>query len=496
MQDFLTPDPVALHARLRPNHLACLEFSSGRRWTYAAFDSSIERTVAALKDHYGIRPGQRVAIVAHNCAETLMVQQACMRMGAILAPLNWRLSQPELEVILDDCAPSLLILAEGAAAPATPSGCFVTSMPEIAKAIEAAAPGSRQAPTAADTPAILLYTSGTSGKPKGVILTAANIFATGVNFGVLGEVTPDSVFLCDSPMFHIIGIVTTVQSPFLRGASVLLSSGFDAAMTNQRLADDALRVTHYFCVPQMAEALRYAPHFEPEKWRLTALFTGGAPNPPTHIRWWLTQGVPMVDGYGMTESGTTLGMPLVPELIAAKAGSVGFAGPATAVRIVDASDQDVSDNEPGEVLIFGPNVTPGYWNRPDERTNNFTADGWLRTGDIARRDKDGYIFIIDRRKDMFISGGENVYPVEIESVLIEHQAVMEAAVVGVPDKRWGEVGRAFVVLKPGSQASQEELLAHCLAKLARYKLPKEFRFVDALPRTSSGKVQKHSLRTA
>lgn len=494
MQDFLSPDPVALHAQLRPRRLACRELSSGRSWTYAAFDEAIQQTAAALVDRYKIGAGQRVAVIAHNCAEIVLLQQACIRIGAIVAPLNWRLSKPELEVILADCTPGLLVRSDNASAPAAPSGTVEISLAELTDAIASSVPGPRRPPTLGDTPALLLYTSGTSGKPKGVILTAQNLFATGLNFGVLGEVTPDSVFLCDSPMFHVIGMVTTIQSPFLRGATVLLSSSFDAATTNRRLADDTLRVTHYFCVPQMAEALRHAENFEPHKWRLTALFTGGAPNPPTNIRWWLSQGVKMADGYGMTENGTVLGMPLDAELIAAKAGSVGFAGPATWVRIVDGEDRDVGENVPGEILVYGPNVTPGYWNRPDEHARNFTADGWLRTGDIARRDADGFVFIVDRRKDMFISGGENVYPIEIEAILVEHEAVLDAAVIGVPDERWGEVGRAFVVLKPGFEPSPEDLAAHCQARLARYKLPKEFRLVESLPRTASGKVQKNSLR--
>jgi fatty-acyl-CoA synthase len=251
---------------------------------------------------------------------------------------------------------------------------------------------------------------------------------------------------------------------------------------------------HYFCVPQMAEALRHAPGFRPGEWSLTALFTGGAPNPPANIRWWVDQGVAMVDGFGMTEAGTVLGMPLDPDLIGTHAGAVGFAGPATAVRIVDLEERDAPEGTPGEILVFGPNVTPGYWIRPEEREKAFTADGWLRTGDIGVRDADGYIAIVDRRKDMFISGGENVYPVEIEAALVEHAAVMEVAVIGLPDARWGEVGCAFVVPRPGQAVTEAELARHCEARLARYKVPKTFHVVETLPRTGSGKIQKHRLR--
>ena len=202
----------------------------------------------------------------------------------------------------------------------------------------------------------------------------------------------------------------------------------------------------------------------------------------------------MVDGYGMTEAGTILGMPLDPALISAHAGAVGQAGPATAIRIVDAEGRDVPDGTAGEILVKGPHVTPGYWNRPNERGTAFTPDGWLRTGDIAVRDADGFVTIVDRRKDMFISGGENVYPAEIEFALTEHPAVIAAAVLGVPDARWGEVGHAFVILKPGFEGAEGELRAHCEARLARFKVPKAFQIVDDLPRTSTGKIRKNRLR--
>lgn len=202
----------------------------------------------------------------------------------------------------------------------------------------------------------------------------------------------------------------------------------------------------------------------------------------------------MVDGYGMTETDTTLGMPLAADLLREKAGAVGLCGPLTSVRLVDEDGQDVPDGTAGEILIFGLNVIPGYWNRPHERESAFTPEGWIKTGDIGRRDEDGFISIVDRRKDMFISGGENVYPVEVEAVLAEHPLVREAAVIGIPDERWGEVGRAYVIAIPGHRPAGEDLASHCRARLARYKIPKEFVLVADLPRTGSGKVMKHVLR--
>lgn len=502
MQDWIAPDPVALHARGRPEKLALVDLATDRRWTYAALDRAIEQAVVALAG-LGLAPGERIAVLAKNTADLVIAQQAAARMGAIFVPMNWRLAAAELAPILADCAPRLLVL-DGTVAIEAPEDCRTISVAEFSEATKSATasatteagPGVARPPRSADDPCVILYTSGTSGVPKGVILTPATLFFTGVNFGVLGGVTPDSVFLAESPMFHVIGLVTSIWPPFLHGGTVLVSGGFDPAVTNGRLADPALGITHYFCVPQMAEALRYAEGFAPESWSLTALFTGGAPNPPANIRWWVDQGVAMVDGFGMTEAGTILGMPLDPDLIATHAGAVGHAGPATAVRIVDFRDQDVAEGEAGEILVKGPNVTPGYWNRPEERERAFTPDGWLRTGDIARRDADGYIAIVDRRKDMFISGGENVYPVEIEAALVEHPSVLEVAVIGIPDDRWGEVGCAFVVVKPGASPTPDDLRAHCEARLARYKVPREFRVEEELPRTGTGKVQKNRLREA
>ncbi|WP_279482387.1 AMP-binding protein [Aureimonas sp. SK2] len=492
MHDWLAPDPVGLHAQARPDKLALVDLASGRRWTYSALDRAIEQARAAL-GALGIGPGGRLAAVARNSADLVIAQQACLRSGAIFTPLNWRLALAELDAILADCTPTV-VLTDGTAGFSPRAGTQLLDVAAFAALCEAATAGPRGLPGDAGRPCVILYTSGTSGVPKGVILTPQTLFFTGVNFGVLGQVTSKSVFLAESPMFHVIGLVTSIWPPLVQGGTVLVSAGFDPAVTNGRLADRALGITHYFCVPQMAAALRDAEGFRPDDWSLEALFTGGGPNPPANIRWWLERGVAMVDGYGMTEAGTILGMPLDPALIAAHAGAVGQAGPATAIRIIDALDRDVPDGTAGEIIVKGPHVTPGYWNRPAERESAFTPDGWLRTGDIAVRDADGFVSIVDRRKDMFISGGENVYPVEIESVLADHPAVSLAAVIGVPDTRWGEVGHAFVILKPGCEDAEWELRVHCEGRLARYKVPKHFQIVEELPRTSTGKIRKNRLR--
>ncbi|MFC3324348.1 AMP-binding protein [Mesorhizobium cantuariense] len=495
MPAWTTSDPVALHARTQPDRIACVDLASGRRWTYAALDEAIQRAVGVLETGHGIEQGQRIAALARNSADLVVLQQAAMRLGAIFVPLNWRLANAEQQAILADCDP-VLLLHDVALEMTLPKGCLPIEVAAFAAAVEAQVPAPRRPLPADDAPSIILYTSGTSGRPKGVIVTERNAVATAVNFGVLGRVGNASVFLCDAPMFHVIGLITSLRPPLLQGGTVLISPGFDAGVTNRRLADPALGVTHYFCVPQMARMLRDHPDFAPSNWTaLTAIFTGGAPNPAADINWWLAQGVRMVDGFGMTEAGTVLGMPVEADRIARKAGSAGLAAPTIRLRIVDNAGRDVAAGEPGELWLSGPSITSGYWNRPEETARAFTADGWFRTGDIARRDEDGFVTLVDRLKDMFISGGENIYPVEIEMVLLDHPDIAEAAVIGVADERWGEVGCAFVVVKPECLVDPADLASHCSARLARYKVPKEFLLTDALPRTASGKIQKHILRS-
>jgi fatty-acyl-CoA synthase len=494
MPAWTTPDPVALHARAQPDRLACVDLASGRRWTYRPLDEAIQRAVGVLETAYGIEPGQRIATLARNSADLLILQQAAMRLGAIFVPVNWRLAGAEQQAILEDCGP-VLLLHDTAIDMALTRRCMPVEVASFAKAVDAHAPAPRRPLPAGDAPSIILYTSGTSGRPKGVIVSEHNALATAVNFGVLGRVGNASVFLCDAPMFHVIGLITNLRPPLLQGGTVLISPGFDAGATNRRLADPALGVTHYFCVPQMARMLRDHPDFAPANWAsLTAIFTGGAPNPAADINWWLAHGVPMVDGFGMTEAGTVLGMPVEADRITGKAGSAGLPAPMISLRIVDQDGSDAAAGEPGEIWLSGPSITSGYWNRPEETASAFTADGWFRTGDIARQDEEGFVTLVDRRKDMFISGGENVFPVEIEMVLLDHPAIAEAAVIGVADERWGEVGRAFVVAKPGCVVDPIDLASHCGARIARYKVPKEFLLTDALPRTASGKIQKHILR--
>lgn len=485
-------DDTAFQAIRKPDAPAAVDLASGRRWTYRQLDEAIGRCAALLRQVYGCEVGDRVATLAKNRVELVILHLACARAGLIYVPLNWRLSPAEVAALIEDADPALVIGdAEMARA-----GLAGVSLDEVSAAIDARAQ-TIEAETDPDRISLILFTSGTSGRPKGVMLSERAQRETAINFGLLGQVDSRSVILIDSPMFHIIGLITSVRPFLMQGATLLVSDGFDPSRTLARLSDPALGVTHYFCVPQMADRIRSEPGFDGRKLAgLTGLFTGGAPHPAASIKAWLDAGVTVADGFGMSEAGTVLGMALDPEIIMAKAGCAGLPAAAVGVKIVDADGRDLRAGEPGELLLKGPNLFDGYWRRPQETAAAFTDDGWFRTGDIAIRDADGYFAIVDRKKDMFISGGENVYPAEIEAVLATYPGLVEAAVIGIPDARWGEVGLCALVHADPPVDLSERVRAHLSERLAGYKLPRHFVIVDALPRTGSGKVQKAVLREA
>lgn len=485
-------DDAGAQARLHPGGLAVHELASGRRWTYAAWDEATARTTAVLALGHGIETGARVAALARNCAELVLLHLACARIGAMFVPLNWRLTPAELEPLLENASPALLVGDAGFLAPVK-ANWRVVETPALRIAIEAAVP-LLTPPFDRGRPSLILYTSGTAGQPKGVVLSEHNISHTAVNFSMLAQVAHNSVILAETPMFHTIGILASIRPFFLRGGTVIIGEGFEPARTLARLGDAGLGVTHYFCVPQMAQMLRAVPGFDPEKLRrLTAIFSGGAPHPAANIRAWLHDGIAIADGFGMSEAGTISCMPQHIPLIDTKAGATGIVPPSIRLRIVDAEGGDVPAGVAGELLLKGDNLFSGYWRAPEETAKAFTQDGWFRTGDIVRQDEDGFLFLIDRKKDMFISGGENIYPVEIEAALAGLPGISEAAVVGVPDARWGEVGHLAVVVAAGGP-DEAAILAHFATRLARYKTPKHISFVEALPRTGTGKIQKTILR--
>ena len=340
----------------------------------------------------------------------------------------------------------------------------------------------------------MLYTSGTTGRSKGVVLTRANLFWGAYNFAMVGEVSASSAMLCDAPMFHTVGLVANCRCVLQQGGAIHLSDAFRPAATLPSISDPALGITHYFGVPQIAQMLCEDPGWSGAGLgQLKGLFVGGAPLPLPLCERLLDAGVRISNGYGLTETSTVCHMPLSAEAVRARPSAAGLLAPAVEVRITDLDGREVAVGEAGEIWVRGPSVTPGYWRQPDATAAAF-VDGWFRTGDAGRLDEAGYLTVVDRWKDMYISGGENVYPAEVENVIAALAGVREVGVVGVPNERWGEVGCAFIACDPAVALTEAEVLAHCRARLARYKQPAQILFVEALPRTASGKVRKEALR--
>ncbi len=482
-------DIIGLQARLQPERLAAHDLSTGERWTFEAFDDLVGRLASYLVQR-GCTSGDRVGVIARNSAWLVALHFACGRAGFIFVPLNWRLQTSELLPLIELAEPRLLLGDYGEPAKRLAEFLPVEPLGDFVRAARDASPLAEYEYDL-DRPSLILFTSGTGGSPKGVVVTERNLLQTAINFGMLTRVANGSVFLCDAPMFHVIGLVTNVRPVLMQGGTIIISDGFEVGRTLARLADPGLAITHYVGVPQMMEAFRSHPDFDPEALRgLLALVSGGAPHSPADIEAWLADGIPLVLGFGMSEAGTVFGMSTDLSTIRRKRGSAGLAPPTIEVRIVDTSGRPVPSGTPGELLLRGDNLSPAYWRNPEETAKAHDSDGWFATGDIVRCDEDGFFWIVDRRKDMFISGGENVYPAEIEALLIGYPGIRECAMVGVPDARWGEVGHLAIAVFESGDFDVERVRAFLADRLARYKLPKYVSIIEALPRTATGKIQK------
>lgn len=485
-------DAIGLFARSRPDRIAARDLVSGERWTYAEFDDAIARLACHLIAR-GCRPGDRVAVLARNSVGQVKLHFACARAGLIYVPLNWRLSPVELSALIERSAPTI-VLADEQSRPLLVDNPAVESIAAFLDTARIAAPLYDVARDP-ERPSLILFTSGTSGQPKGVVLSERNLQQTAINFSMMTDVSADSCFLCESPMFHVIGLVTNIRPVFQQGGSIAVSDGFEPQRTLDWLSDQAMGISHYVGVPQMIEGFRQQPNFDVEKLRhMTAIVTGGAPHAPQDIAAWLDDGISLVSGFGMSEAGTVFGMPTDIAVIRQKLGSAGLASPFMEVRLVDGDERDCPPGEPGELLLRGDNILAGYWQDREQTDKAFAEGGWFRTGDIARCDEEGFFWIVDRKKDMFISGGENVYPAEIEHALDGYPGIREVALVGIPDAKWGEVGCLVLVPEAGVGVEESSLLDFLGQRLSRYKLPKRIVIADAIPRTATGKIQKAELR--
>jgi fatty-acyl-CoA synthase len=494
-------DWIAHHHRRTPDKTAVVDLASERSYTYAEFDRRISRLAGHLRDVLKVARGDRVAVLALNTTDTLEVQFACGRLGAVFLPLNTRLTVPELQFITGDAAPKVMIhdidLAETALAVSKLCDVGETLLLGPNGAYEAAIAGATPIgafePVTLDDISTIMYTSGTTGQPKGAIITHGMTFWNCVNLGGPAYISPSSVLLTVLPLFHTGGLNCYTNPVLHSGGTVLIMRAFDPGVALGLISDPARGINVFFGVPAIYQFMAQHPAFERSDFsRLIVGGVGGAPMPVPLLNVWEARGVALQQGYGMTETSPAV-LVLDREDAARKAGSAGKPVLHTEVRIVRPDGTDADVGELGELWVKGPNITPGYWNRPDANKSSFT-EGWLHTGDATRVDEEGFYYIVDRWKDMYISGGENVYPAEVENVLHQIAAIAEAAVIGIPDAQWGEVGMAIVAIKPGHSLSETEIHAHCAGNLARFKCPRLIQFVDALPRNATGKIHKPTLR--
>jgi fatty-acyl-CoA synthase len=496
-------DWLAHHARTTPDKLAAVDIASGRSYSYAQANERASRLARVLAAQFGVRRGDRVAVLAYNSTDEVELLFAGQKLGCIVLPLNWRLAVPELEFIAKDSEPRLLVY----------QSAFRETALEVARRTGIAAGldladgrdcGYEQALAAASSeplprpglshadPWIIMYTSGTTGRPKGALITHGMMFFNAVHAAMMTGLGPRSVNLTFLPLFHVGGLCLYTAPAVHFGAASYIMRQFDPAEALALLADKAAGITHTFGVPTNLLMMSQLPEFaSAELGHIESFGVGGAASPVSLLEIWQGKGVRVQQGWGMTET-ATLGLMLSSDKALEKIGSSGLPVLHTDIRIVDADGRDCGPGEVGEILIKGPTITPGYWNRPQANETSF-VDGWFRTGDAAVADAEGYVTIVDRWKDMYISGGENVYPAEVENVIFRIDGVAECAVIGIPHEKWGEVGRAFVVLKPGVRLGADDIIGACRKELARYKVPAEVRFLAELPHNATGKVTKHAL---
>jgi fatty-acyl-CoA synthase len=468
------------------------------RLTYRQWNQRVNRLANWLKSVAGVEKGDRVAILARDGIEHLDLFYACSKLGAVHTALNWRLHWRELANLVADTTPKALIYSDD----------FKASVAELEKATRGGEravghylhiegqgiPGSfhyettLQASDAAPVTceglekediACLLFTGGTTGLPKGAMISHRQICWNVLNT-VIHDITHDDIYLCIFPLFHTGGLFTYCSSQVVFGNTTILTRQFDPVQVLELVERE--KVTVFAGVPTMYQMMTQASNWETaDMSSLRFCTSGGAPLPvPLVEQYTREKGVRFKQGFGMTEFGPGL-FALPAEDAVRKAGSIGRPNFFVDVRVVDEDNNPLGPNQEGELVLKGPSASSGYWGNPEATDAAWDDQGWFHTGDIVRYDEEWYFYVVDRKKDMFISGGENVYPVEIENVLYKHPAVHMCAVIGVPHETWGEVGKAVVILKPGAAASEEELIDFMRNHLARYKVPKSVTFMDELP---------------
>jgi fatty-acyl-CoA synthase len=500
---YTTTDWISYHAHVNPRGIATRELPSGRIQTYDAMHHRVGKLAAALR-RLGVSKGDRVAFLMPNSSDIMDITFATWRLGGLVLALNNRLSHSELGFIINDAGAKVVIFDQS-----LQDVVDKIDAPDVETWINTCGDGRpsqlEQAISAESEPVLercvqflqdacmLMYSSGTTGHPKGVIITYGMLHFSAVgSFGAC-RTTSTSASLAAMPLFHIAAMNVSCLPMLAIGATTIIMRDFDPAAVLRAISDPELAITHFFAVPAAFNALRQNPEAEASDFsRLVTVISGAETVPEPMVQWWQEKGVQILEGYGLTETASA-GCLLPHRDVGRKHGSTGLPTMYGPMKVMKDENTEAGADELGEIWVRGAVVTPGYWNLP-EATKDAFCDGWFRTGDIGRKDAEGYLYIEDRLKDMYISGGENVYPAEVENVLYGHISIAEVAVIGVPDPKWGEVGCAFVVTKPNAEINKTDIVDLCTAQLARFKHPSHLALLDTLPRNGTGKVLKHELR--
>ncbi|MEO1624246.1 MAG: long-chain fatty acid--CoA ligase [Bacteroidota bacterium] len=492
-------DWAAKWALYSPHKLAFAEHETGRTLSFSQLNRLGNRLSFHLMEIQQLQKGDRIAVLAENCLEYLILFAAAQKTGVILVPLNYRLATAEIDFLLENSSPKLLLFDAKFEDKLNSSQSrknipFQQSMAELAAFCREKTTGAEdefvtQTGLQESDPIFVLYTSGTTGFPKGALYTHGMLFWNSINTSLSLIINSTSRSINCMPPFHTGGWNVLLTPFFHHGGYTCLMKSFDAETVLQLIETE--RASIFMAVPTMLQRMADLPAFaQADLSSLHYVIVGGEPMPIPLIEQWHEKGVPVRQGFGMTEVGPNL-TSLHQEDAVRKMGSIGRPNFYVHTKIVNEQGEPCRPNEAGELLLRGPVVTPGYWRNEEATQKTFEGD-WFRTGDRVKQDEEGYLFVVDRIKNMYISGGENVYPAEIERVLRLHSMVNEVAVIGVPDAKWGEVGKAFVVAKEA--ASDADLLAHCRTKLAKFKVPKSIHFLEELPKNDSGKIDRKALK--
>lgn len=489
-------DWIGKWAIYSPDEVAVKDYATGKVLSYSELNHYATALAALLINRYGLGKGDRLMVVAEHSWFYIALFSVAQKTGIILVPVNYRLSTAEVEYLTRNCAPALLLYEkqfETLVLPIqTENRPSMFSIEALAASLEEVAGTPVNYPSISfDDPLLILYTSGTTGFPKGALYTHRMLFWNSMNTALSLDLVSSDLTINCMPPFHTGGWNVLITPLLHKGGTIGIMNRFDPDQVLALL--EAERATVFWGVPTTLKMMLDAPKFpQADLSHIRYFLSGGEALPLEAIHRWHDKGIRIRQGYGLTEVGPNI-TSLHHKDAERKIGSIGRPNFYVNAKLVDKTGREVAPGQIGELCLKGDLVTPGYWNNP-EATEEAIVDGWFQTGDLMKQDEEGHLYVVDRRKSMFISGGENVYPAEVERVLLTHPGISEAAVIGVPDQKWGEVGKAFIVCKNGTTPAAEEVKAFCQQQLARYKVPKFIQILAVLPKTDTGKIDKKTLK--